>query len=59
MTFDVDVNEILRQARAELAAEARARRVAAAKERLRRPWWRRLFPYTITITIERNDHVAD
>ncbi len=49
-----DIKDIEREALAELAAEERAARVAAAKERIRarrgRPWWDKLIPFTITIT---------
>lgn len=37
------------QARIELQAERRRVLVEACKWNMRRPWWRRFFPYTITI----------
>jgi hypothetical protein len=41
-------------ARAELVEEELRKRVDLAKERIRaqmgKPWWKRLFPYTITFT---------
>jgi hypothetical protein len=50
----MDATKIEAQARAELDAENFREAVDAAKQRLRerdtRPWWKRLFPYRITVT---------
>lgn len=48
-----NTKEIEAEARSELRQEDHKRRVAEAVARLRerrgRPWWRRLFPFEITI----------
>ena len=49
----MNVTDIEAQAQHELDVEEKRRRIDAAKERIRatrgRPWWRRLFPFTIKI----------
>jgi hypothetical protein len=53
MEASVDFEDIIRTATGELEEEAFRERVEAAKVRLRdqmrRPWWRRVFPYSIQI----------
>lgn len=41
------------QALKEWHEEQRRRAIEAAKERLRRPWWKKIFPWKFRITIER------
>ena len=55
----MNVEQIRTIAQAELDAERYRAAVDAAKEVLRNkqavPWWRRLFPFTIRITITRRN----
>lgn len=46
---NTDTTWVPLQARIELQAERRRVLVEACKESMRRRWWRRFFPYTITI----------
>ena len=49
----LDMKDIEKQAREEIAHEDHQQAVAAAKLRIReemgRPWWRKLFPYRIKL----------
>lgn len=47
----VEVQEIIQQAKDELAADIRREAVDAMKIQLaRRPWWQKVFPFKISIT---------
>jgi hypothetical protein len=49
--MNIDLNEVRREATAQLAKERFDELVAKEVTRLKahRPWWRRLFPWVITI----------
>jgi hypothetical protein len=49
----IDINDIKTAAVAELRKEKFQEEVQKCKERLKRPWYTRIFPWKLTIKIER------
>lgn len=48
-----NINEIKARAIAEIQKEEFQEKVQKCKERLKRPWYTRIFPWKLTIKIER------